>query len=708
MPDYDFRTLSPADFEHFVCDLLNAELGLELHAYPEGRDQGIDLLQVREDGHRTVGQCKHYGKSDRSKLIAAVKKEVGKQGRRSADRYILVTSQPMSAETEGEVMRILGIPQQDVWGPDTLNKALGKHADVERRHPKLWLSSTGVLEAIIHAGCWHRTEASLKAIADRAKFWVETPSYQGVLDLLDREGVCIITGAPGVGKTYLAEMIALQCAHAEWQVVHVSNDIEQAWPVIRDDDKPQLFIYNDFLGEAELKPSAKTEAPNLILFMKDIVRRKDRNKRLIITSRADVLQQAALVASTSLQRIANDDTGRFVIKLSDWDDSTRKQVLLNHLHFAGLTEEDLHGAGLDRRLLSIVRHSSYNPYLIEATCDRFSSATSMETALLALMDALAFPDTVWFASFAVLNLLATEIILTMATLKPRPVLVEHLRTLVGDQGPAAAWGDAWRSLQPTWVTVGGNPAARTLTFSHPGCRDYLLGRLDLDSDLAGERVARASTLEQLAELARASGELRADAAVPPLLHRAVIADAMKRRRVEVAQRTRLSTEDELKAAASVGTRLRVLATSAALIGLYGSSDDSCWLVKQIADVLAAPEPISTSDGLALAVQLTRLPSTPGLDEMKLRLALASASNARTVNDLDAYETFAVELALAAVEDAIRPLAYRIIVSELNHLTDERDANIIRESAYDLKARASLYGHEVEIETILDHADDVTI
>ncbi|MEU7743607.1 restriction endonuclease [Nonomuraea sp. NPDC049158] len=704
MPEYDFHTLSPADFERFVCDLLNEELGLDLHSYPEGRDQGVDLLQVGEDGHRTVGQCKHYAKSDRSKLIASAKKEAGKKGRRTADRYIFVTSHPMSSETEAEVMRILGIPQRDVWALDKLNEALGRHGAVERRHPKLWLGSTGVLDSIVHAGCWHRAEASLRAVADRARFWVETPSYGRVFDLLERLGVCVITGAPGVGKTYLAEMIALQLARVEWEVVHVFSDIEQAWAVMRKDDTRQLFVYNDFLGEAELKPSAKVEAPDLHNFMKDILRRRDGNKRLIITTRAEVLQQASLVPSPSLQRLVNEDTGRFAIELSEWDEATRKEVIINHLHFAGLLDEDLKQVSLDRRLVSIIRHASYNPYLIEVICDQLPADCTAEMALTTLLDALSYPESVWFASFAVLGLAATEILLTMVTLKPRPVLVERLRKLVGDDGPAVAWGQAWRSLQPTWVTVGGTPTARTLVFAHPGCREYLLGKIDHDSDLAGERVTRAATLEQLGELARASGDLRADGAVSPLVHRPVIADALNRQRVGVAYRARLCTERELGDAGSTEMRLRILATSAALIGLYGSNDDSCWLIQRIEEILARSEPILTPDGLVVAVQYTHLPPVRGLEETTLRLAAQAVANARTLRDLDAYETFAGELQSTVIEDAIRPLAHQIIVSELEHLMDECDADIIRDTAGDLKARALFYGHEIDIDAVLEHAD----
>jgi hypothetical protein len=39
---YDFKTLSPLDFEDLVPDLLQAELDIRLESFGPGRDQGID------------------------------------------------------------------------------------------------------------------------------------------------------------------------------------------------------------------------------------------------------------------------------------------------------------------------------------------------------------------------------------------------------------------------------------------------------------------------------------------------------------------------------------------------------------------------------------------------------------------------------------------------------------------------------------------
>ena len=43
MPQYDFKAVSPIDFELVVRDLLQKELNLTLESFKAGRDSGIDF-----------------------------------------------------------------------------------------------------------------------------------------------------------------------------------------------------------------------------------------------------------------------------------------------------------------------------------------------------------------------------------------------------------------------------------------------------------------------------------------------------------------------------------------------------------------------------------------------------------------------------------------------------------------------------------------
>lgn len=74
MPEYDFHTLSPMDFELLVRDLLQQRLEIELQAFGHGPDGGVDL-RSSDNGKTTIVQCKHYSGSSFNDLKAAAKKK---------------------------------------------------------------------------------------------------------------------------------------------------------------------------------------------------------------------------------------------------------------------------------------------------------------------------------------------------------------------------------------------------------------------------------------------------------------------------------------------------------------------------------------------------------------------------------------------------------------------------------------------------------
>lgn len=61
MANYDFTSsLSPLDFEILSKDLLEAELGIRLENFREGRDEGVDLRYAPQRGQGLIVQCKRY------------------------------------------------------------------------------------------------------------------------------------------------------------------------------------------------------------------------------------------------------------------------------------------------------------------------------------------------------------------------------------------------------------------------------------------------------------------------------------------------------------------------------------------------------------------------------------------------------------------------------------------------------------------------
>ena len=134
MANYDFTSsLSPLDFELLSKDLLEAELGIRLENFREGRDKGIDLRYAPQRGMGLIVQCKRYATFASLKAEIA-NKEKAKIIKLKPERYILTTSAPLSPQQSDELKDLLSPFVQstdDIFGRDRLNSILDKHREIE-------------------------------------------------------------------------------------------------------------------------------------------------------------------------------------------------------------------------------------------------------------------------------------------------------------------------------------------------------------------------------------------------------------------------------------------------------------------------------------------------------------------------------------------------------------------------------------------------
>lgn len=698
MPEYDFTILSPQDFELLTRDVLNAEYSLRLVSHPAGRDQGIDLRGEADSGERVVVQCKHYANSRWPDLQAAVRKEAKRERQPEFDRYVFVTSQPLTAHRRDWIIEEFAKPGfrlslNDVWGQDDLNEALGNHPEVERRHFKLWLASTNVLETLLNAGQWQRREELLDRAAQHAKVWVAVPEYDEARRLLEEYGVCVLSGPPGAGKSMLAEMLVLEAARDGWNVLPVSADIEEGWRVFGDDSR-QIVYYDDFLGTTELAPASKSESAQLVRFI-DRVRARRGSKRLVLTTREQILRRA-MDADDRLSGL-DERPGVGVVRLDGYSRTVKAHVLLNHLYFSALNPAERARLTVDNRLLTAVEHRSYNPRLVEhvtAEITERSTADDVTERLLAVLDN---PRELWHATFQAMDPLRRDILLTLVTLPPAGCPVEKLRTLV-DLPDAVAWAPALRELEPTWLRLLGRGPEATVVLADPGCRDYLLTVLD-EPAVASARLAKVRTLGQYVELTRMSGLTRGTAARPNLAY------VLKQHSPRIVSHAR-----ELTAAA--GTASAAVVAAALLAGVYGSEGNTAWVFERAERHCAdgrESESRSVMTSFLLAERLSGVPTNevPRRTRLVDRLVTDACAKAKSIQDLDHYEAFPESLLPDGARELMRERAQAIIRAEADYLAyHSDDPEILTADAHALRQRASTYGLDLDISALLDRADDL--
>jgi len=158
--------------------LLQAEWNVALEAFKTGRDGGIDLRYAPAGDGTIIIQCKHFVGSGFRKLLAhLVADELGKIQRLKPSRYVLVTSVALSPDNKNEIVRALHpfvLRANDVVGAGDLEGLLSRHPAVETSNFKLWLTSTSVIERVLHNAEVCQTEFEVSKIQSKVSLFVQS------------------------------------------------------------------------------------------------------------------------------------------------------------------------------------------------------------------------------------------------------------------------------------------------------------------------------------------------------------------------------------------------------------------------------------------------------------------------------------------------------------------------------------------------------
>lgn len=225
----DFEELSDYDFEQVVADLLGAEWQLRVESFPRGRDGGVDLrvlgpvtgLLSLPAGAELVVQCKHMPGAAFARLRGYLRAEAARKIVGEAYRYVLVTSARLTRANKQEIVTIFSgrVSETDIYGRDDVDALLRRHPDVVRANMKLWLASGTALQAFMNQ-VEHIRSGVLQAELERLRpRFVQTSVVAEAQRMLQRSGVCILAGAPGVGKTTTARILLLLYLSEGWRPV---------------------------------------------------------------------------------------------------------------------------------------------------------------------------------------------------------------------------------------------------------------------------------------------------------------------------------------------------------------------------------------------------------------------------------------------------------------------------------------------------------
>lgn len=365
MANYDLGALSYLEFELLIRDLLQEEWAVLLETFKSGKDMGIDIRYIKNG--TTVIQCKHFFNSTYSNLKSHLSSnEIEKVKRLNPQRYVLATSVELNPRRKEELKKKFSPfcqSESDILGREDILNLLNRHEKIVKRHYKLWFSGTFVLQElldrVVHNEIYSKTEKDLQYFQKLIPKIVITKSFEDFERIIESNNVCVICGPPGSGKTTLMKFFVLNYISNDYQPVLISENINEAFK-IPDTDQPQIFYYDDFLGQTFFEKSlGKNEDNEILLFIETI--RKQKNKKFVLSTREYVLKQA----ETKYEKIKNIEDYKFILNCSELSLIDKARILYNHLWHSQIGPENVDKLIEDKNYLKIIEHRNFNPRLIE-------------------------------------------------------------------------------------------------------------------------------------------------------------------------------------------------------------------------------------------------------------------------------------------------------------------------------------------------------
>lgn len=493
---------------------MSEKLGVQLRRFAAGRDGGIDLVNnvCKKD---IIVQVKHYIKTDISGLLSSLKKEIPKVEELKPNQYYICCSKELSSEKVKEVYLMFSDYMESDKNIITLNEidnflAQPENIDILRRHYKLWISSTNILQDIYSNDIFIDCEVLLSNIHLDEKLFVQTVSYDRALECLSKNGTLFITGDPGVGKTVTSKMLILYYAANGYRVRYTTDGADLSAikrSLSQSREAKEIILLDDCFGQAYFNMK-ETQGNELLALIKHV--NLSKNKRLILNSRVTIYREAQAKTPELVRSFENKEYKVHIIDMSAMSNIEKAKILYNHLYFNNIQDEYFASIKQNKNYRKVVDHPNYNPRIIEfvSNPNRYSDVPS-KCYCDFIFEHLNNPDKVWDDEYERKLSKADRMLLTTLfsltnTAVPLEIVMQcfnaRIQGLPDIDMTINQFQNSFSRLQQAFIKMVDEKNKPMLSMINPSVNDYISSRINTNIIEKNDLINTATSVMQLKKL----------------------------------------------------------------------------------------------------------------------------------------------------------------------------------------------------------------
>lgn len=415
---FNYNALDSFEFETLACDITEMITGVKLSCYTAGADGGVDASDFyyqKCQQSRVVMQAKHWLRRITPKqwedLVGSLVKQLKILNKVPSDKLVIVTSAGLTENIQHKMIdtaESLGISCCIVIDRIKLDNMLAREEckPILKRHFKLWIAGTNVLNLMLNRSLDVDTEVFLNQIYEHEGLYTQTSVFDKAIQSLRQNSTLLIVGDPGTGKSVLTQMIALQLIKADFKIIYSScNNIDRKKSAIEVDCENTLFILDDFLGQRclDIDSSKMRELVTLLRYTSKL-----KYCYTVLNSRISVLNEAKRIDDPFKKFIDSMRAGIVVIDTTEMSLLDKARIMLANLSFEKVPIEYVDSLRERSQLIyprhmkciNICKHTNFNPRIIEFCCrDEFWKNIAPSKYPDAIKDKLDHPNDVWQNEF---------------------------------------------------------------------------------------------------------------------------------------------------------------------------------------------------------------------------------------------------------------------------------------------------------------------